>query len=231
MLVKGVFSGLYARVTIAFMRPIFLQRCTSSAGSWFDRAALLNGVRKRRWYLLVPAAAVFAVGAGSAQPRVGNAVLTPPAAADAAAAAPASAPIPPAADPAVVRTAIERANARWLDGFRTGDVQLLAGIYAPDASLSPPADASLEGRDSIVSYFRAQRRAGMAEASLKTLDVVVVGDVAYEVGTYGFRFDGGVLSTAGDAGRYFTIWKAQPDGTWRYQVGIWNSNRDLAARN
>src|SRR6185369_16800196 len=111
------------------------------------------------------------------------------------------------------RRAIEAANADWLKAFRSGDSESLAKIYAPDASLFPPTNVSLEGRDRIVEYFGAQHSAGMGDASLKTLDVVVVGDVAYEVGTYGFRFG----AAAGDAGRYFAIWKAQPDGSWRYQ--------------
>ena len=136
-----------------------------------------------------------------------------------------------AADAARVRSAIESANAQWLAAFRTNDATSLARIYAPDASLYPPSNVGLEGRDHIVEYFQAQRKAGMGDASLKTLDVVCVGDVAYEVGTYGFRFDG-AASAAADAGRYFAIWKARPDGSWRYQVGIWSSNRDAAtARN
>ncbi len=68
----------------------------------------------------------------------------------------------------------------------------------------------------------------MGDASLKTLDVVCVRDVAYEVGTYRFRFDGGSTASR-DAGRYFAIWKGHPDGSWRYQVGIWCSNRDAVA--
>ena len=132
-------------------------------------------------------------------------------------------------DATAARTAIEDANAHWLAAFRDSDSGALARIYTPDASLFPPSNVSLEGRDHIAEYFAAQRRAGMHDASLKTLDVVCVGDVAYEVGTYRFGFDNGETTT-GDAGRYFAIWKAQPDGAWRYHVGIWSSNRDADSR-
>ena len=182
---------------------------------------------RKRWILCVAASAMFVVGAVSAeQPRVENLALSVP--------SPASASSHPAVvmDAVAVRAAIEGANAQWLKAFRDGDSISLARIYAPDASLFPPANASLEGRDRIVEYFGAQRRAGMGDASLKTLDVVCVGDVAYEVGTYSFRFDSGDSgsSTAGDSGRYFAIWKSQDDGSWRYQVGIWSSNRDVALK-
>jgi len=177
---------------------------------------------KSHWYLGTFVSALCVVGAVSAQPRAEKLVLAMPTA------LPVSAPAPVAIDAAAVRAAIEDANAKWLAAFRTGDSESLARIYAPDASLFPPTNASLEGRDRIVEYFRGQRRAGMGEASLKTLDVVCVGDVAYEVGTYGFRFDSGRGGIPGDAGRYFAIWKSQADGTWRYQVGIWSSNRDAS---
>ncbi|HEY2775091.1 MAG TPA: DUF4440 domain-containing protein [Candidatus Binatia bacterium] len=135
----------------------------------------------------------------------------------------------PSADAREVRTAIEDANTLWLKAFHDGDEVALAGIYAADASLFPPSNQSLEGRDRIVEYFDAQRRAGMGDATLKTLDVVRAGDVAYEVGTYGFRFHNPGADGREDSGRYFTIWKNQGDGSWRYQVGIWSSNRDVAS--
>jgi uncharacterized protein (TIGR02246 family) len=175
---------------------------------------------KSHWYLGTLVSAIFVVGAVSAQPGREDLAMSIPAV------MPVSSPVPANIDAAAARAAIEGANAKWLAAFRTGDSESLARIYAPDASLFPPTNASLEGRDSIVEYFGAQRRAGMGDATLKTLDVVCVGDVAYEVGTYGFRFDGGQASVPADAGRYFAIWKSQGDGTWRYQVGIWSSNRD-----
>lgn len=132
----------------------------------------------------------------------------------------------PDLDAKTVRASIEKANSEWLAAFRRGDSAAMAGFYAADASLFPPTNANLEGPDRIVEYFVAQKRAGMDDPSLKTLDVVAVGDVAYEVGVYGFRFETPGRGFGGDAGRYFAIWKAQPDGSLRYQVGIWSSDRD-----
>ncbi|MFN2376101.1 MAG: DUF4440 domain-containing protein [Candidatus Binatia bacterium] len=196
-------------------------------------------------YILTVAAAVLVSGAVSAQPDAVEVALSFPSAGGTAAAdlpfgaaelamafpsaggtAAAGPSVPASLDAAKARAAIEGANARWLSAFRSGDSKSLASIYAPDASLFPPTNTNLEGRDSIVEYFGAQRSAGMGDASLRTLDVVCVGDVAYEVGLYGFEFDGGEGRVSGDTGRYFAIWKAQEDGSWRYQVGIWSSNRD-----
>lgn len=179
---------------------------------------------KRKWILAALTSVSLAAAAIAAQPEPEKLAMSMPTA------MPASTRVPAGIDAAAVRAAIESANSEWLVAFRNGDSASLARIYAPDANLFPPSSVSLEGRDRIVEYFRAQRRAGMGDATLKTLDVVCVGDVAYEVGTYGFRFEAGVEDRSGDAGRYFAIWKAQPDGGWRYQVGIWSSNRDATSR-
>lgn len=125
-------------------------------------------------------------------------------------------------DNADVRRAIEAANDRWMAAFRRNDSKSMASVYASDASLIPPDEAIVEGRADIVSYFAAQRGLGMRNPFVKTLEVYTMGDVAYEVGTYGLRYDPGDEKPRTDSGRYFAIWKAQDDGTWRYHHGIWS---------
>ena len=133
------------------------------------------------------------------------------------------------ADASAVRTAIESADARWTAALRSGDEKALAGIYAADASLVPPHSESIEGRENILAWLAERHRAGAGETTLKTIDVVSVGDVAYEVGHYGFEVGDGETAVATDSGRYFAIWKRQSDGQWLCQVGIWSSSRDVVA--
>lgn len=130
-----------------------------------------------------------------------------------------------AADKVVARTAIEKANGAWLAAFRSGNFDEMAVLYSDDASLSAPGSSEpLEGRAEIVDYFSSRRERGMAEPFLKTLDVVTMGDVAYETGTYRFTSDveGGLAGP--ETGRYFVIWKAASGGVWRANYGIWTSN-------
>ncbi len=126
-------------------------------------------------------------------------------------------------DTAEVRGAIERANAGWMTAFRDGDSKSLASMYASDASLIPPKRGMLEGRASIVEYFAAQQGLGMREPFVKTLEVYTLGNVAYEVGTYGVLFDSGDGDRYTDSGRYFAIWKSQAGEDWLYHHGIWSS--------
>lgn len=129
-----------------------------------------------------------------------------------------------AADKFAARAAIERANTAWLAAFSSGNFAEMAALYSDDASLSAPGTDPLEGRESILGYLSSRRGRGMSDPFLKTLDVVTMGDVAYETGTYGFSSgaEGGLAGV--ETGKYFVIWKAGSDGTWRYNLGIWTSN-------
>jgi len=129
-----------------------------------------------------------------------------------------------AADKVLARTSIEKANAAWLAAFRSGDFAEMASLYTDDASLSAPGTDPLEGPGNIVGYLRGRRERGMSDPFLKTLNVVTMGDVAYETGTYGFTSGEKDILVGSETGRYFVIWKAGSDGTWRYSLGIWTSN-------
>lgn len=184
---------------------------------------------KKRWSFLLIGAALAAAGAvsaqtGSREPAQELALALP--------SAPAAVEVPgdAAIDAAAVRAAIEASNARWSEAFRRGDLEEMARVYMPGANLLPPGSATLEGPDRIVAYFDSRRRAGMGEPTLTTVEVTCRGDVAYEVGSYGFHFAGEDGAGYLDSGRYFTIWKVQPDGSWRYQAGTWTSNRVVRTR-
>jgi uncharacterized protein (TIGR02246 family) len=135
----------------------------------------------------------------------------------------------PSFDEGAVRAAIEQANAKWLEAFRRGDASGMARRYTDDASVLPPGSATLQGRERIAAYFISRRAEGIGDLRLNTSSVVRVGELAYETGTWslasGAADDQGRIRPS-DSGRYYAIWKTQPDGSWGCQVGIWDSNRD-----
>jgi len=135
----------------------------------------------------------------------------------------------PAVDKVAARASIEKANAAWQAAFGSGDFAGMAALYTDDASLSAPGTGQLEGRGKILDYLSDRRARGMSDPALKTLDVVTMGEVAYETGTYRFTLRAGGDLAGSETGRYFVIWKAEPDGTWRYNLGIWTNNATAAA--
>ncbi len=133
------------------------------------------------------------------------------------------------ADKVAARAAIEKANAAWLAAFRGGDFAVMASLYSDDASLTVSGTDQLAGRSDILGFLKRSRGRGMSEPFLKTLDVVTMGNVAYETGTYRFMYGTGDSLVVGETGKYFVVWKAGNDGIWRYNLGTWTSNSPSSA--
>src|SRR5688572_6159318 len=91
----------------------------------------------------------------------------------------------PAVDVAAVKQTIEEANARFLDALSKADVPTAAANYADDAILMMPNAPALQGKQAILDGFKGF----LAEYKLSngkptTTDVMVVGDIAVETGTF-----------------------------------------------
>jgi len=94
---------------------------------------------------------------------------------------------------------------------------------APDALLLPMGEAPIRGREPI---FRAMSDSPPGELLWKPVgaDLARSGDLGYTWGTYEFRPpDAGGKSTTRH-GKYVTIWKKQPAGSWKYVVDIGNAS-------
>ncbi|HMI31158.1 MAG TPA: SgcJ/EcaC family oxidoreductase [Candidatus Limnocylindrales bacterium] len=123
-----------------------------------------------------------------------------------AVAAPASAS---ADDSTAVRAAIDAGNAAFIRAWQTGDADLFASLFAEDGALLRPGGALTVGRDKIRSRMRdVFSRVRMTEGTITTADVFVIGETAYETGTWVFTL-GPIGSTTSepDSGNYVEIWK------------------------
>lgn len=111
---------------------------------------------------------------------------------------------------------IEQGNAEYIAAFARPDAQAFARIYAPDGARFSPNGAMVRGRDAIAADFTDfVNRVGPVTVTIKTDDLWVMDDTAYETGrwTYTYTPQGVPRRTIG--GRYVTVWKKQPDGGWR----------------
>jgi uncharacterized protein (TIGR02246 family) len=128
-------------------------------------------------------------------------------------------------DPAEVRKAIEAANQRTAAAIVANDPAAMVGNYADNAIVMQPGMAAMRGPAAIVDGFK-QLSASMTVTAFdfNTEDVMVVGDMAVETGTYTMSITPKGGKPMDDKGKYLTVWKRQADGSWKIERDINNSD-------
>ena len=131
-------------------------------------------------------------------------------------------------DAATVRPAIDSANARFDSALDAGDTATLLGLYGDDAIVMPPNTEASHGRAEIAKAFGGMT-SGMkfSGTKLTTTDLIVSGDYAMETGTYEMTVTPKGAKAVKDVGKYETVWKKQPDGSWKLIRDIWNSDNPM----
>jgi ketosteroid isomerase-like protein len=99
-----------------------------------------------------------------------------------------------------------------------------ANLYDENASILPPNEPIVTGRNNIQTYWQGAIDAGIIDASVKTIDAKSNGDLGYEIGTFTLRFLGAQNDTIVEEGKYTEILKQNTDGKWISIYGMWSSN-------
>ncbi len=115
-----------------------------------------------------------------------------------------------------VRAAIDSGNATFMEANRKQDAKLLASLFCPDGGFLLKNGVSVLTPANIEKEFGPWlQESGPFEMTITTKDVWVIDSMAYEYGEYTRKS----LKPGGDsttrAGRYFEMWKHQPDGSWK----------------
>ena len=118
-----------------------------------------------------------------------------------------------------VRTAIEQGNRKFGEAAARRDYGGMAALYTENAEVLPPDAAMVTGRPAIEEFWRtAASSLGLTDATLKTVDLEVSGDTAYEVGEANLKRGTGQATV-----KYLVVWKRGSDGHWRLHRDIWNN--------
>ncbi len=104
------------------------------------------------------------------------------------------------------------------------DAEAAAILYDENASLLPPNEPIVTGRENIKNYWQGAIDAGLISASVKTIDASSNGDLGYEIGTFELKFQGEDGSIITDIGKYTEILKRNSDGKWISIYGMWSNN-------
>jgi uncharacterized protein (TIGR02246 family) len=135
-------------------------------------------------------------------------------------------------DVAAVRQAIEAENAKFTAAMEAGDAATAVAIYGPEAVVMMPASPAMRGeaaiREGLGGWLSAET---VNDFTLTTGDVMVADDLAIETGTYTMTTTpkAGGAAKKTDQGKYLTVWKKQPDGTWKLIRDIANTDLPMAA--
>lgn len=107
------------------------------------------------------------------------------------------------------------------------DIEATVAFYADDAVMLPVAEPIVQGRDAIrEEWTHVFGIPGYANAArLITADVAASGDLGYTRGTYESPMLAPDGSRIVERGKWVTVWKREPDGTWKITVDVYNTDR------
>lgn len=130
-----------------------------------------------------------------------------------------------AADPGHAAAYIQQANADLVRHFLAGDADAAAQAFTDDAVVMLAGMPAVTGRDAIRQMLAGMFQAvDFTDVQVRTLEVTVHGDMAYEMGTTVMTYDVGG-TTVVEPGKYLVGWKRQPTGEWKVHRDISNPSR------
>ena len=115
-------------------------------------------------------------------------------------------------------------NRDFAQALVDGDAEASANFYDENASLLPPNEPMVTGRENIKAYWQAGIDAGIVGASVKTISADSDGDLAYEIGTFELQIKLENDSIIFDRGKYTEILRRNSDGKWISLYGMWSNN-------
>jgi ketosteroid isomerase-like protein len=119
---------------------------------------------------------------------------------------------------------LSQMNKDFAQALNDKDAEAASLLYAEDASLLPPNEAIVTGRENIKNYWQGALDAGTTNVSVSTISTGSSGDLGYEIGRFELSYPGPDGNMIVEKGKYTELLKRMPDGKWISIYGIWNSD-------
>jgi uncharacterized protein (TIGR02246 family) len=134
-------------------------------------------------------------------------------------------PAPPPDTRKADEAAIRAASAEWNKAAQARDLDKSVSYYAEDAVDFIDKGALVKGKNSIRLAWKDILAPTAPALSFATTFVEVArsGDLAYEYGTYDLVTEVKKGKPTDEKGKYVTVWKKQPDGSWKVVADIDNA--------
>jgi len=114
-----------------------------------------------------------------------------------------------------------RVDSEFAARARAGVAQAFREYAALDATSLPMGEAPLHGREAIAQTV-VNLPAGSLLWTPVAADIAKSGDLGYTWGTYALHSTDADGKLRVSHGKYITVWKKQPDGSWKFVMDIAN---------
>ena len=124
--------------------------------------------------------------------------------------------------------AIDSVREQHVAALNDGDADAWVSKFTEDAVQMPPNAPANFGKEAIGAWSQGFLSHFRVQFALDAGEVRILDEWAFERGDYTIALDSkaGGLSMK-DAGKYITLYKREPSGTWRMARDIWNSSNSL----
>jgi ketosteroid isomerase-like protein len=135
-------------------------------------------------------------------------------------------------DPKASEAAVRAADASWSRAAKAHDLTAVFSYYASDAVVLPAdAQMSTDKLGMQKAWSQMLNKDTDLEWTPMWVEASKSGDIVYVVGSYTQT----IRATKGKAaktehGKYMSVWKKQPDGSWKAEATTWNSDATAATR-
>lgn len=123
---------------------------------------------------------------------------------------------------------IEAVRAAHIAALNAREATKWAALFTEDAVQMPPNAPANIGRANILAWSDGLLRAFSVKFELSVSELQVMGDRAFESGSYTITLTPDPKGRAiEDVGKYITIYQRLPKGGWAVGRDIWNSNQPV----
>jgi uncharacterized protein (TIGR02246 family) len=112
----------------------------------------------------------------------------------------------------------------WEKCANARDARGIAALYTENATLLPPGQPAITGRQNIQGFWQGFFDAGASDAKLKSIQISGSGDLAYEVGEFSAMMPQPSGGTAPGTGKYLVVFERQQDGTLKMVADMFSPN-------
>lgn len=107
-------------------------------------------------------------------------------------------------------------EAAWVKDIARRDLEKWVSYYAEDGAILLPNSPAVTGRDNIRASLKGKLQDPNFSLTFRPGKIEVSGNLAYVQGAYAStRTDPKTMEAVQDQGKYVTVYRREPDGSWK----------------